>query len=112
MSFLVFIICMLFAIFAGMVLDRLLIKATKEPCKHSNLIFDDKSEAEAVVKTLKSFYSDNGTVRVYDLNLVTGIGTHDGDFEYGWKNLCGFKIVEDEDHRYILMVPKPQLLEK
>ncbi len=118
MSFLVFMLCMIFAIFVGMVLDRLLIKANADGAlskeyEYFSLIFSTKEEVEDVISILKScMATQEGVLRVYDLYILTNVKSETSeDYIYGWNSVDDFSI-QPYGNEWKLKVPKPILLEK
>ena len=117
MSFIVFMLCMIFALFFGAVLDRtiLISKERNEENKeyeYFSLGFPLMEDAQEVLSLLKERLEINeGFVRVYDLYTYTSIKSEDPrDFNHGWKVLDDFRIENDGDS-WMLRVPKPCLLE-
>lgn len=124
MNFWVFMLCMIAAIFAGMVLDRVLIILARDKNEINDMIpntdisfisevgsFMTKEEAEVCINVMTELSKRQGVLRLYDLYLLMNIATSLGDVKYGWKNLSEFEI-EQCGEKWTIKVPKPVLIEK
>ena len=114
MGFIGYMLCVVVALFLGIILDRLIIKSREESedYEYACVSFKEEKTAENVLSALKDVLEDNGVIRVYDYYILsrTGKGTAD-DFRFGWTDLGGFSI-DNSDGFYVLSVPVPQLLKK
>ena len=117
MNFIVFMLCMIFAIFAGMILDRALIKyqeknEEKVVCMYRMIMWNNKDEPERVLQILKAAFNINGFVRVYDLYFLSGVRAEITDCKFGWNDISQFQVIEKNTGKYALITPKPEQLEK
>ena len=125
MSFVVFMICMVAALFFGAVLDRMaVIKNRMKPKESfantydrssfdkneyayaSSIIFKSKIDSESIFPTLERCLMCQKVLRVYDLYLLANIRAKPDDFFYGWNSVSDFKI-EPHGDGWLLSIPKP-----
>ena len=115
MNFIVFMICMIVAIFNGMLIDRLIIKSREKITDYEYRVMSFSSEEDAVdvLDILKERLDVNGGfIRVYDLYAITRTKSEDTrDFYYGWKSTNDFRI-EETNNSWRLEVPEPLPIEK
>ena len=116
MNFIVFMICMIFAIIGGMVLEGVIIRLREDDYinqeyEYSEVGFLKEEYARIILEELKGVFEDKGFIRVYDLYLLSRIGKGSSlDFIYGWNDISEFNITENDDG-YVLNVPEPHILE-
>lgn len=119
MGFIGFIICILFALLFGAILDRtIIISKDLEEIKEDGyyaLAFKEKTYALEIMNYVKDVFDDNGFVRVYDLYFLSRVRVEHMKncyYKYGWTDISDFRLIEDEELGYIIDCPFPERLEK
>lgn len=76
----------------------------------SDIVLEDRGQAEAVMDKLDMLIDQYGTATVQDLYEMVGITGSFTDGKWGWIEMRGFDTRRDRDG-YVLLVPTPIALE-
>lgn len=91
--------------------NRMLSRRSRTKQDFAEIIIESRREADEALEQMYEFLSRFGVVYVADLYGLTGIQSSHVDYKWGWTSLQGSKVARMRDGRFLLDIPKPDLLE-